>query len=354
MITLDMVKRGYEQGIVRLIESPRGDGPVCAIGDDWFYFSVEAEKSLGDVMEKAIEGEIGVEEFRSLVPSGDIVNGIFGALEELSIEIEDEYLYYEAFLNENLMEKTVGSLREQAERFVRENPSLAKQIGSVIVREGWKAAIRDAISERKDTRLEDFSEEDMERMAQRFGVLLQDSDRHAHVLWDVTDRVIDERLRKNQHAHTGAHKGVFCVSKELCDAAVEAAVLSIRGVGVDMGSGCYVLNSFEIDGEQLNLYMEICKMEDDLDGLYYSVYYAVEIEDGDNLFSDWAYTDHLDADELKEAVFEIANTDFSKDIRKELNQDRALEGSLEQKMKDAESERKTPSKGNGVSEREER
>ena len=38
MITEDMIREGYSAGIVRVIDSPHGDGAVCQIGDYWFYF----------------------------------------------------------------------------------------------------------------------------------------------------------------------------------------------------------------------------------------------------------------------------------------------------------------------------
>lgn len=141
--------------------------------------------------------------------------------------------------------------------------------------------------------------------------------------------VLERFDKENGLVEIDKKKSVFCVSKEICDGIVDAALRTIRGVGVDMGSGCYDLNSFEIDGEKLNLYADVCKVQDG-DGLHYAVYYAVEYVDGDNLFHDWAHTETLDVDALKEVVCEIANTDFTEDILKELHKGRV--DSLEQKV----------------------
>lgn len=100
-----------------------------------------------------------------------------------------------------------------------------------------------------------------------------------------------------------------------CDRVVDAALSTIRGVGIDAGSGYYGLKSFESCGDKFNLFFEICKLIDDESNQpYFSVYYAVEFDEGDTLFSDWASIENLDIEALKNAAFEIANADYSKDI----------------------------------------
>lgn len=37
MITEKMIREGYAAGVVRVIDSPHGDGVVCQIGGYWFY-----------------------------------------------------------------------------------------------------------------------------------------------------------------------------------------------------------------------------------------------------------------------------------------------------------------------------
>ena len=38
MISKEMLQRGYDNGVVKLISSPNEDGVVCSIGGNWFYF----------------------------------------------------------------------------------------------------------------------------------------------------------------------------------------------------------------------------------------------------------------------------------------------------------------------------
>ena len=114
--------------------------------------------------------------------------------------------------------------------------------------------------------------------------------------------------------------GVFSVSEEVCGRIVDDAVANIGGIGLPNSSGYYELNSFFVDGEHLNLCVDIGKIEEENGELAYSVYYAVEFDGGDNLFADWLHVEQLDDVALKKAVFELANTDFSEDIRISLRQ----------------------------------
>lgn len=91
MITLDMIEKGYDKGIVTVVGSPHEDGAVCRIGKYWFYFGGQtAEESTA-------------EEYRKCVPREDIVNEIFTVLDDLKDDPDflDEYLYYESFLREH-------------------------------------------------------------------------------------------------------------------------------------------------------------------------------------------------------------------------------------------------------------
>lgn len=91
MIEWSMVKKGYENGLINLIESPNDDGVVCEIGDGWFYFGgIEAEGCT-------------VEEYKRNVPSEDIIDEIFNVLEDFCDDdvFIDEYIYYECFLREH-------------------------------------------------------------------------------------------------------------------------------------------------------------------------------------------------------------------------------------------------------------
>ena len=39
MISKDMIRKGLDNGIVKLIDSPNDGEPVCQIGDHWFYYA---------------------------------------------------------------------------------------------------------------------------------------------------------------------------------------------------------------------------------------------------------------------------------------------------------------------------
>ena len=71
MITPEMIADGLDAGTVSIVDSPHNDGPVCQIGDYWFWFAGgEAEQDV-------------LNDFRTLP------------------ENRDEYAYYEAYLREN-------------------------------------------------------------------------------------------------------------------------------------------------------------------------------------------------------------------------------------------------------------
>lgn len=93
MITKEMIKLGYKQGIVELVSSPNSDGIVCRIGDNWFYFGSFT----------AAEYE-SVEEYKRDIPTETIVNEILAVLEDFKNQPEnkDEYDYYDAYLQEKL------------------------------------------------------------------------------------------------------------------------------------------------------------------------------------------------------------------------------------------------------------
>lgn len=100
MITLNMVKEGYEREIIKLIASPHADGVVCSIGDNWFYFGgMTAEECKTP------------EEYTTNVPQEDIVREIFDVLNDFSTqdEFENEYYYYMFYLQEH----GINNLKEE-------------------------------------------------------------------------------------------------------------------------------------------------------------------------------------------------------------------------------------------------
>lgn len=93
MITRNMVKQAYRAGIIKIIDSPNGDGAACGIGEHWFYFDIDhGEDHLA----------VDYEEF---FDKDYIVDKIYCALEEMREQPEyfdTEYEYYESFILENL------------------------------------------------------------------------------------------------------------------------------------------------------------------------------------------------------------------------------------------------------------
>ena len=89
-ITAEMIADGLESGAVAIVDSPHDDGPVCQIGDYWFWFAgSEAEQTTAA-------------DYVASVPREDIVQEIMDVLNDFRTipENRDEYAYYEAFLRE--------------------------------------------------------------------------------------------------------------------------------------------------------------------------------------------------------------------------------------------------------------
>ena len=95
IITKNMVIEGYNQGLIRLILSPNGDGIACQIGDNWFYFGGITAEDYNDI-----------EAYKKAIPALDIVKEIYITLKEFEEIYEDEYLYYYYYLKENLKGET--------------------------------------------------------------------------------------------------------------------------------------------------------------------------------------------------------------------------------------------------------
>ena len=99
MITLDMVKRGYEAGFVRVVADQDGAGVVAEIGDMQFTFGGY------DACEMDLDNYL-----RNY--KGDrLVHSLFKGLNSMQNEVEmEDYQYCERFLNERLKELPVEPL----------------------------------------------------------------------------------------------------------------------------------------------------------------------------------------------------------------------------------------------------
>lgn len=107
MITEDMVREGIRNGSVRFVRDPNMDhGTVCQIGDNWFCFGrLKAE-------------ELDPDEYVKATPEADVVGLICNTLDEFRKSgetFEDEYAYYEAYLNEQRA-KAIPTLKERDKR----------------------------------------------------------------------------------------------------------------------------------------------------------------------------------------------------------------------------------------------
>ena len=90
-ITRKMIEKAYEEGLVKIIDSPHDDGTVCKIGEYWFYFGGETE------------AEMTASEYIANVSKENIINEIITVLDDFYGDetFEDEYGYYFAIINHN-------------------------------------------------------------------------------------------------------------------------------------------------------------------------------------------------------------------------------------------------------------
>jgi len=103
MITYDMVKSGYETGLVTLILDPHNGRIACSIGDYWFYFGGHTAEEY-----------TSVDAYKRDIPADDIVKEIYDVLDAFQKEdaFQDEYLYYEAFLRERMHDDVEKQMHE--------------------------------------------------------------------------------------------------------------------------------------------------------------------------------------------------------------------------------------------------
>lgn len=97
MITEAMIRKGYGLGLVKVVDSPYGDGAVCQIGESWFYFwsGLGSPDELIDPPAEVLLGRFSTDA---------IVHEIWDALERSKRELEfaEEYDYYKCVLMEGV------------------------------------------------------------------------------------------------------------------------------------------------------------------------------------------------------------------------------------------------------------
>lgn len=88
-----MLKQAYEEGIVKLIDSPNDDGTVCEIGEHWFYFDMIHGEDFFSV------------NYKENFTTNYILDRIYDVLESMRFFPDDygtEYAYYESYMLEHL------------------------------------------------------------------------------------------------------------------------------------------------------------------------------------------------------------------------------------------------------------
>lgn len=152
MITKEMIREGYEKGIVKLIMTPNGNSVVCQIGKNWFYFCSSAGYNVDTV-----------EKYKSIVSKEEIIDEIYESLSEFPemIGMANEYTYYEAYLREQLnlpkeevSEQKTGSgfdyegyrneligLRDHTEHLIKETGSRLERTSLESMRNAFDIAI---------------------------------------------------------------------------------------------------------------------------------------------------------------------------------------------------------------------
>ena len=90
MITQEMVRKGLETGVVKLITSPNDREPACQIGERWFYYATDVASGMTS------------EQYLKTADMNDVVRRIVAALNDIRQFMGDsaEYLYYETLLRE--------------------------------------------------------------------------------------------------------------------------------------------------------------------------------------------------------------------------------------------------------------
>lgn len=72
----------------------------------------------------------------------------------------------------------------------------------------------------------------------------------------------------------------------------------------DVGFDLY---TFELDEKELNVFAYIGKQRDERGAEWYAVFYGVECIRGDDVYTDYSYTNGLITDELEDEIFALGN-----------------------------------------------
>lgn len=73
-VALEVIRLGYVKGLIKLIDSPMGDGTVAQIGPEWFYFGGSKAADMGK------------NEYYYSTPYEEVINEIREAFNDLTVE----------------------------------------------------------------------------------------------------------------------------------------------------------------------------------------------------------------------------------------------------------------------------
>lgn len=89
-ITKEMVRTGYEEELIYLINNPYDSEIACQIGENWFYCDSTENRFMT------------VDAYQNKFSEDEIVSCIYDVLNsDVKSEFEDEYWYYYYYLKEN-------------------------------------------------------------------------------------------------------------------------------------------------------------------------------------------------------------------------------------------------------------
>ena len=207
LITKDMIKRGYNQGIIKLITSPNANGIVCQIGDNWFYFGGSTAEEYNDV-----------EEYKNAIPTSNIIKDIYEVLKDFKTAFEDEYLYYYAYLKENLIISTklllkveelneeimsIVSVIEDSDTILAELldevdfhfPGISTDIFEIWKKSSDKKSVEEIFYEFTDIKFETYLEKCIEKMEEQIENYKEEN-RHENEIGERMDYLHEQEIER--------------------------------------------------------------------------------------------------------------------------------------------------------------
>lgn len=224
-----------------------------------------------------------------------------------------------------LVEAVGMDTKALAAQIVQGSPSLAGDIYRLVDKDYYKEDIVGKLED-KGIDVESLADEEISKMAERFENILSHNDGYWESYWLSAESAIDEVMKERAKC-----EDENALAWKTSDEMVDLALKDFKGFHDGQSSGLYGLGDFMVDGERMELVVEIYQYMDESEHRpYYGVYYWVGYYDDDSLFADWEYTSSLDVSELKKTISDLESRDFTEDIRKCM-----VKGSVETLVGDA-------------------